>query len=327
MPGRTAPFSERDFHAWARRHLAAGALGPLPLGDDTAAVEVDGAVALLTTDALVEGTHFLPSSPAEAVGRAVASASLSDVAAKGGRPVALLLDLLLPRTTPGAWARSVCRGAEKAMAETGAHLVGGDTKSSPHRVVVGTVLALADPRHLAPRSGARPGDLLVTTGWVGRGGSASLSLREGATPSTRELVRLLAIQPRLAEGRALVRHARAMLDTSDGIAESAHLLAEASHVRVEIDSALLPWDRALLRRVPEVERRIGVAFFGGDYELLASVPPGRVRAAQRAVREAGGTLTVVGRVGRGRGAVLRRDSGAVRALPRAGWDPFGRTRL
>ncbi|MCI4328527.1 MAG: AIR synthase related protein, partial [Thermoplasmata archaeon] len=70
---------------------------PLPLGDDAAAVRLrPGRVALLTTDALVEGTHFLAASPPRDVGSAAAAVSLSDVAAKGGRPVALLLDLLLP---------------------------------------------------------------------------------------------------------------------------------------------------------------------------------------------------------------------------------------
>ena len=323
---RTRRFSERGFHAWARRHLPAGTIGPLPLGDDVAAIPFGRTFALLTSDAFVEGTHFLPRSPPEAVGRAVASASLSDVAAKGGTPVALVLDLLLPRATAAEWPRRVALGAEAAMARAGAHLVGGDTKGSPTRSVIGTVLAVAHPRGLVPRSAGRAGDLLVTTGTVGRGGRAGLSLGGRRAPRRADLLALLDIRPRLAEGNALVRHVRAMLDTSDGIAESCHLLAEASGVRVVLDAGSIPWDPALLRRVADPSERAAVGFFGGDYELLASLPTDHLAAAARAVRAVGGRLTVVGSLERGSGAVLRDADGRTGRLPRAGWDPFARSR-
>ncbi len=327
MPRAPAAFSERRFHAWARRHLPAGRVGLLPLGDDTAAVPIGDAVALLTTDAFVEGSHFLRPSPPVAVGRALAAANLSDIAAKGGTPIALLLDLLLPPLEPAAWPKRVSEGAEAEMARAGGHLVGGDTKSSPHRALVGTVLAVGSRRHLAPRTGARAGDLLVTTGTVGRGGAAALTLPRRGTPGRAALLEMLAIHPRLAEGRALVRHARAMLDTSDGLAEAAHLLAEASRVRVVVEIPRIPWDPALLRRTTEGETRVHAGFYGGDYELLASVPPRRWEAAERAVRDAGGTLAIVGSVEHGRGAVQGTPAGSRAMLPRAGWDPFTGRRI
>jgi thiamine-monophosphate kinase len=319
-----APFSEREFHRWLARGARATAAIALPLGDDAAAVRLrQGSVALLTTDALVEGTHFLAASPPELVGRAAAAVSLSDVAAKGGNPLALLLDLLVPPDTDPRWARSVILGARREIRRWGADLVGGDTKPAGGRVVVGTVLAEADGRRLAPRSGARVGDAVVLTGTAGRGGAAAARLgSHGPTPAI--LRALLRVEPRIAEGRALVRFAHAMLDTSDGVAESARLLSEASGVRVELDLAKIPRHPALAT-VRGGDAREAAVFYGGDYELIAAIPADRVSAALRSVRAAGGTVTVVGAVGPGQGAFLRRGESAV-PMPRAGWDPFAAAR-
>ena len=303
MPAGAPRLEERSFHRWLRRSLVGAGRGRLPIGDDAAALDLGGGrVALLTTDALVEWTHFLPASPPRDIGAAAASASLSDLAAKGGRPIALTLDLLLPAETPAAWARDVVQGADATMRRVGGAVVGGDTKSSETPTVVGTALGLGRADRLAPRSAARPGDLLAVTGTVGRGGTAyeRFTLRG---PSDRSALRgLLRIEPRLREGEALVRSAHAMLDTSDGLAEGARLLAEASGTRVRIDAERVPLARGLARSadgaLPEM------TFFGGDYELLAAIPPARLARASADVAAVGGTLTPVGRIERGRGAVL-----------------------
>jgi thiamine-monophosphate kinase len=315
------PFSERAFHAWLARALPPTPLSVLRLGDDTSATPLGGRrVALLTTDAFSEGTHFLSESPPHALGRAVAGASLSDIAAKGGRPLALLLDLLLPPSTPQRWARAVVRGAAAAARSHGAALVGGDTKPAARRAVVGTVLGIGRSDRLAPRTGARPGDLLVVTGVVGRGGSAAATIRAGAPPSLSDLRRILEIRPRCREGPVLARWAHAMLDTSDGLAESARLVAEASRVEVSVDASRLPLPLEL-RRIVSEDARLDAAFYGGDYELLASIPPERWTTLQRSLARIGCPLTVVGAVRRGRGAWLREGSRR-RRMPAGGWRPF-----
>jgi thiamine-monophosphate kinase len=322
MPRRApaAAFSERRFHAWLRQGHRRTRGVPLPLGDDAAALRWSGhRVALLTTDALVEGTHFLPTSPPKDIGRAAAAVSLSDIAAKGGRPLALLLDLLLPPDDSAAWAERVTQGAREEMRRWGADLVGGDTKPGASRAVVSTVLGDGDDRRLVPRSGARPDDVLIHTGTVGRGGAAADRLGRGR-PDGATLRALLTVEPRLFEGRVLARSAHAMLDTSDGIAEAARLLAEASHARVILDWEFLPLADGLAR-IPPGSRREAAVFFGGDYELLAAVPAARAPVALRAVERVGGRATVVGAVTRGRGAWLRRG-GALTPLPAGGWDPF-----
>jgi thiamine-monophosphate kinase len=317
---RPPPVRERELHARLARRLPAGHSGLLPLGDDAAAVRPGrGQVAIVSTDTLVEGTHFLRRSEPARIGAAAAAVSLSDVAAKGARPVAILLALVVPVGTPRRWAESVVLGAERLGARFGAHVVGGDTKPGPVRAVASMVLGFGPAGSLAPRTGARPGDLVVTTGEVGRGGLAARALRRSAGPKT--LAALLEVRPRVREGRALGPLVHAMLDTSDGLAESSRLLAEASHVRVVVDEDWIPYARGLRQLARSVDERRALAFYGGDYELLATLPPKRWAAALRAVGRAGGTLTRIGRVDAGRGAWLE-TAGRRSRMPAAGWRPF-----
>ncbi len=315
---------ERAFHAWLASHLPAGHVGPLPLGDDAAALPAPrGRVAVLSTDALVEGTHFLPESPPRAVGAAASSVTLSDLAAKGARPAALLLAIVLPPGTPARWAAEVVRGAESMATRHGAHIVGGDTKPGPVRTVVSAGLGWGRAGHLAPRSGARPGDVLVHTGWVGRGGVAAALLAHRPAPRSRAraLGEILDVRPRVAEGLALAPLAHAMLDTSDGLAEASRLLAEASRVRVIVEESALPLAPGLRKLGRSAAARRAIALYGGDYELLAALAPREVERARRAVRRSGGTLSRIGSIVRGRGAWLVHDGGP-EPMPPAGWRPF-----
>jgi thiamine-monophosphate kinase len=320
--GRASLFSERAFHRWISRNLPAGSSGLLPLGDDVAALPLDRErVLLLTTDALSEGTHFLRRSPPDAVGAAAIAASLSDIAAKGGRPVAALLDLLLPPSTPASWARAVVRGAEAMATRHGCHVVGGDTKPAAGRSVIGTLVGTGRARRLAPRSGARPGDLLVTTGTVGKGGASAWPLSGSVSPTVRELRGMLDIRPRVAEGATLVGDATAMVDTSDGIGEAARLIGEASQVQMTLEADRFPLDPRIGRLDLGEGERLRLALFGGDYELLAAVPADSAHRLRRAVARHGTYLTIVGRVERGRGVRLLRGGRRVRGAS-LGWDPF-----
>ncbi|MCI4373119.1 MAG: thiamine-phosphate kinase, partial [Thermoplasmata archaeon] len=301
--------------------------GLLPLGDDAAALRVPpGRVAVVSTDALVEGTHFLPDSPPARIGAAAANASLSDVAAKGAEPAALLLALIAPPGTPRSWAEELVRGADRAGAAFGAPLVGGDTKPGPVPTVVSTVLAWGRRGRLGPRSGARAGDLLVTTGVVGRGGLAAhrWEISRGRSAARkRALLDLLDVRPRVREGVVLGEWVDAMLDTSDGLADACRLLAGASGCRVTVGEELLPLVSGLRTSpFPPRERR-AIAFYGGDYELLAAVPRTYFSAARAAVRTVGGRLTAIGRIERGRGAWLE-NGGDTHPMPAGGWRPFAR---
>jgi thiamine-monophosphate kinase len=208
------------------------------------AAVVDGVVA--TQDALVEGVHFrLDWITWRDLGYRAAAVNLSDLAASGAAPIGLLVSFGAPGDTRMEDVLELYEG----IAETGVAVVGGDTTRA--QTVVLSVTALGRSERVPGRAGARPGDVLVVTGPLGRSAAAFREERYVRPPL------------RLAEGRELARTASAMLDLSDGLAIDAGHLARRSGVRCEID----------LERVPLAEgATIEDVGFGEDFELLAAVP-------------------------------------------------------
>lgn len=229
----------------------------LGIGDDAAVLD-DGTV--VSTDILVEGVHFdLGRTTPRDVGHRAATANLSDLAAMGARPVALLAAFGLP---PGFDdAAEVAAG----MREHGVPVAGGDLSRAP--VLIVSVTALGRSDRPVRRSGGRPGDVLVVTGPLGGQAAAGYAGR---------------VMPRTAEGCALAAVATAMIDLSDGIATDAARLARASGTGAVIELERLP-------RAPgaTVEQ---AATGGEDYELLAALPSGT---------EAPVPVTIVGRLTEG----------------------------
>jgi thiamine-monophosphate kinase len=200
---------------------------------------------VVTQDALVEGVHFrLDWIDWRELGFRAAAVNLSDLAASGADPEALIVSLAAPGSVEAADIYELYAG----IAETGVRVAGGDTTAATE--VVLSVTALGRSERIPGRGGARPGDLLVVTGPLGGAGAA---FRAGG---------YLRPPIRLAEGKRLADTAHALLDLSDGLAADAAHLARRSQVRCVID----------LDRVPLAA---GAALddlgFGEDYELLAAL--------------------------------------------------------
>jgi thiamine-monophosphate kinase len=223
---------------------------------------------VVTQDALVEGVHFrFDWISWRELGFRAAAVNLSDLAASGAAPEALLVTLAVPASTLTADVIALYEG----IAETGVPVVGGDTTSAAEVVISMTALGRSD--RVPGRAGAQPGDLLVVTGPLGAAGAAFRSGGYARPPL------------RLAEGRALAETAHALLDISDGLAVDAGHVAARSNVRCVID----------LDRVPLApDATIGDLGFGEDFELLAALP------------DAGGRI-VIGRVEAGDGVEFLLD--------------------
>jgi thiamine-monophosphate kinase len=221
----------------------------LARGIENDAAELAGGL-VVTQDALVEGVHFrLDWISWRDLGWRAAAANLSDLAASGAAPEALVVSFATPSNTAVEDVLELYEG----IAETQVPVVGGDT-SRAERVTL-SVTALGRSPRVPGRGGARPGDRLVVTGPLGGAGAAFREQRYVRPPL------------RLEEGRELAAHADAMLDLSDGLAvDSAHIAAR-SRCRLVVD----------LDRVPLAEgARLEDLAFGEDYELLAAVAePGR----------------------------------------------------
>jgi len=230
--------------------------------NDAAQLE-DGLI--VTQDALVEDVHFkLDWIPWRDLGYRAAAVNLSDLAASGAEPEALLVTLALPGNTEAEDVLELYEG----LNEPGVPIRGGDT-SRAEKVML-SVTALGRSGRIPGRAGARAGDRLVVTGPLGAAGAAFRSKRFARPPL------------RLAEGKELARTAHALIDVSDGLAVDAGHISARSGVRCVID----------LGRVPLAEgATIEDVGSGEDFELLA------------AVEEAGG-FAEIGRCEVGHGVVL-----------------------
>ncbi len=264
---------------------AAVLVGP---GDDAAVVVAPDGRVVATTDVLVEGVHFRRDwSSAYDVGRKAAAASLADVAAMGGTATALLVGLAAPGDLPVDWALALADGLRDESALVGAVVAGGDTVSSD-RVVV-SVSALGDLAGRSPvlRSGARPGDLVVLAGDVGRS-AAGLALLQAGERDGQLVEAHRRPAPPYSLGPVLADlGATAMCDVSDGLLADLGHIATASGVGIVVDGVPLP-DGVDLEQ----------ALTGGeDHALVACLPSGTalpdgIRVIGRV--EAGSGVTAVG---------------------------------
>jgi thiamine-monophosphate kinase len=292
----------------------------LGLGDDAAALEpARNALEVITTDASVEGVHFDRAfTPASAIGHRALAMNLSDVAAMGADPRAVLLSLVLPASLPADELVSLLDGLLGLAARTHATLVGGNITRSPGPLVVDvTATGAVARRRMLTRAGARPGDEVWVSGSLG-GAAAGLSALQSSAAVPPEMAACvdayLRPEPRLRLGALLGRNraASACIDLSDGLGDGLHQIAAASDVGIEVDPGALPIDAATRAWFAGRGREpIEAAVTGGDdYELLFTVSP-RMRSRFRTVRQQtrGLALTRIGTVRRAPGVTWNRDGG------------------
>ncbi len=297
--------------------LRPGAAALLGAGDDAAIVAAADGRFVVTTDFMVNGPDFRLawSTPFE-LGWKAAATNLTDIAAMGARPTALVVAIAAPPTTEVAVLEGIADGLREGLEALapGAGVVGGDLSAST--VLTIAVTAFGDLEGRAPvlRSGARVGDVVAHAGARGdaaRGlallfaeatdaaGEPDAALARSVRSRHPELVRAqLAPEPPVAAGvTAALAGATAMLDVSDGLARDARRIADASGVGIDFDGPALG---------PDVRLALAGA---EDHGLLATFPPGA------AVPE---PFEPIGRVTAESG-VLRVDGQAIDAL---GWDPY-----
>jgi len=237
----------------------------LARGIEHDAAELEGGL-VVTQDALLEDVHFhLAWTTFRELGYKAAAVNLSDLAASGAAPIALLVTFGAPGETDLDDVLDLYAG----LNEPGVPVVGGDTTTAERLYL--SVTALGRSRRVPGRAGARPGDLVVVTGPLGGAGAEFRRERHARPPL------------RLEEGRRLAAVAHALTDISDGLAVDAGRLATRSRCRIAIE----------LEEVPLAEgASIEDLAFGEDYELLAATPEAL-------------DFTVIGRCEEGEGMEIR----------------------
>jgi thiamine-monophosphate kinase len=235
-----------------------GLLGGL---DAEGAVLADGVV--VTQDTLVEDVHFHREWISwRDLGYKAAAVNLSDLAAMGAEPEALVVSLALPPDTEAAAIVELYEG----LNEPGVPVAGGDTTRAEALALA--VTAVGRSERVPGRAGARPGDLVVVTGPLGGAAAGLHVLREGLSGFDELVERHRRPPLRLAEGRRLAAVAHAMVDLSDGIGGDAARIADRSGCRIVLEPDRVP-------QAPRSDEVADLPFWamGEDYELLAAVSP------------------------------------------------------
>ncbi|HEU0099571.1 MAG TPA: thiamine-phosphate kinase [Allosphingosinicella sp.] len=281
------------------------------LADDAAVLEMGGRTLVLTHDMLVEGVHYLPGDPPADVAWKLVAVNLSDLAAKGARPVGVLLGYSLGAAD---WDEAFVAGLGAALAAFGLPLLGGDTvRGAGARTLALTAIGESEGP-VPSRAGGRPGDHLWVSGTIGDAGAGLRGLGEALVERYRNP------RPRLEAGRRLAPLVAAMMDVSDGLLIDSSRLAAASGTAVEIDLVLMPLSEALLAATGDGrEARLEAATAGDDYELLFAAAPHRTPDILSLQDELGLPMSRIGTLAEGSGLRLT-DAGEPVPPPRSlGW--------
>jgi thiamine-monophosphate kinase len=288
--------------------------GALGLTDDAAVVTPPaGCDLVLTTDGVIAGVHFFPDDPPENIGRKALRMNLSDLAAKGAAPFGFLMSIALPATIDEAWIAAFAAGIGEDAERYMCPLLGGDTDRTPGLIAVSIAAFGAVPHgKMVRRSTAKLGETVVLTGTIGDA-ALGVQLRRDRTTATRwglsEAMRehlaqrYLLPQPRNALAAAVLEHASAAMDVSDGLAGDLGKLCRASALAADIDVARVPLSEAARAAVAADPTLTETVLTGGDdYEIVLTLPPENLAVFHDAAHAAGVAVTEIGRMSAGQGA-------------------------
>lgn len=280
--------------------------GAFGLVDDAAVLSSSGDDIVVTTDAVVEGVHYLASDPPDTIARKALRVNLSDLAAKGAVPAGFVLTLAL-RSKEDAWLRPFADALGEDAREFACPLLGGDTVSTPGPQMISiTAFGRVPKGRMVGRCGARPGDRILVTGTIGdaalgldvlKGGAAAAAFASDPAARRALVSRYRVPQPRNSLAQAVRGHASAAMDVSDGLAGDLVKLCAASGVSAIVDVASLPLSAAAAGLVARNVIRVETLLAGGDdYEVLCTVPPAQADTLMAAGRAAGLAVTAIGTI-------------------------------
>lgn len=232
--------------------------GARGLEDDCAVLEIGSEILVITHDVMAEGTHWLAEQDMGDVAWKLVAVNLSDLAAKGAKPVGVLLGHSL-----GEGDGTFLEGLREALETYGIPLLGGDTvKADGPRTLGLTAIGRATHTPVPDRRGAKAGDAIFVTGALGHAMLGFEALRDGTGAASEAYRRPV---PLLAEGIALATNVHAMMDVSDGLLLDAYRMAEASGATFALDASAIP--------VADRERFDECLRWGDDYQLLFTASP------------------------------------------------------
>jgi thiamine-monophosphate kinase len=276
-------------------------LRTIGIGDDCAAVPVDDDYLLITTDMITAKTHIPTGMTPYQTGWHIVAINLSDIAAKGGKPIGIVVSLGLKSNTELKFVKALAQGMQKCASTYGTSIIGGDTKQSSDLTLSGTAIGLVPKSEIMLRRGAQPGDTVAVTSEIGTAALGYYALKHRLNLK-RCIKKFLQPLPRVYEGRALAqtRCVTSAIDISDGLAASIHQIGMESKVGFQIDFASIPkpFELEYIKKIKKSATNVRdiVLYFGGDYELLVTIKKNRFRKCYHLLKHMGVSLTAIGSV-------------------------------
>ncbi|KPV62520.1 MAG: thiamine monophosphate kinase [Candidatus Bathyarchaeota archaeon BA1] len=306
---------------------------PLPIGDDAAAIDIGhGSVAVIHSDMLVGKTDVPPGMSLWQAARKSVVMNISDLAAKGVRPIAILASIGVPRGLNEKDIEQVGKGLNEGAREYNAYVLGGDTNEASDLVISCAAFGICKKRYLMKRSGAKPGDIAAVTGFFGKTASGLKILLEkfSAHPEVKkELVDAVFMpRARLKEGLALAqtRAVTASIDSSDGLAWSLHEISRASNVGFFIDDIPMAFEAKGFAKIHNIDP-VGLCLYGGEeYELLVTIKRRLWEKAREAVESVEASLIKIGLVTEEKNLLLRWEGKTI-PIEARGWEHFKTARI
>jgi thiamine-monophosphate kinase len=294
------------------------------IGDDCAAIPLGKHYLLVTTDMMYRRTHIPRQMTPYQMGWFLTAINLSDIAAKGGKPLGIVSSLGLPKTTSESFLKKLINGEDACAVHFGTIILGGDIKETKEITLSGTAVGIVNKEDFMSRIGANPDDIVAVTGFLGKAG-AGFYLRK--TGKGKQYIKdVFEPSPRLNEGQLLahLHTVTSSMDLSDGLSASLYQLQDLNNVGFEIqkeDLPLAPGLDFLYSIVSSVDPYFLALHFGGDYELLVTIPPQKFKNTKKALQKKGAFLTPIGRVTRKKGVFLI-DKGKKKVLKNKGYEHF-----
>lgn len=270
------------------------------IGDDCAILTVpEKQQVAISTDTLVSGIHFLPTISPEDLAYKALAVNISDLAAVGADPAWASLALTLPKVD-NDWLEAFSRSLFALAEYYSIQLIGGDTTKGPLSLTI-TIQGLVPQGMALLRSGAKIGDWIYVTGFLGDSVAGLAVLQNRLQPSQPEsrdyfITRHLRPQPRLLQGQALRSLASAAIDISDGLISDLNHILTASGCGARINLDALPYSTAMKSQVSKEQAEIWALSGGEDYELCFTVPEINRGALDIALAHTGADFHCIGQI-------------------------------